>query len=81
MSFVLAVVQGGVSGYFGGVVDELVQLTVDFLISIPQLPLWMALSAALPRDWPVLRTYFAITIILSIVGWTSLARVVRVKLL
>ena len=54
---------------------------VDFLISIPQLPLWMALSAALPRDWPVLRTYFAITIILSIVGWTSLARVVRGKLL
>ena len=81
LSFVLGVVLGGISGYFGGVVDEIVQRTVDFLISIPQLPLWMALSAALPRDWPVLRTYFAITIILSIVGWTSLARVVRGKLL
>ena len=81
LSFVLGVALGGISGYFGGVVDEIVQRTVDFLISIPQLPLWMALSAALPRDWPVLRTYFAITIILSIVGWTSLARVVRGKLL
>jgi peptide/nickel transport system permease protein len=81
LSFVLGVVLGGISGYFGGVVDEIIQRMVDFLISIPQLPLWMALSAALPRDWPVLRTYFAITIILSIVGWTSLARVVRGKLL
>ena len=81
LSFFLGVVLGGISGYFGGVVDEIVQRMVDFLISIPQLPLWMALSAALPRDWPVLRTYFAITIILSIVGWTSLARVVRGKLL
>jgi peptide/nickel transport system permease protein len=81
LSFVLGVVLGGLSGYFGGVVDEVIQRTVDFLISIPQLPLWMALSAALPRDWPVLKTYFAITVILSVVGWTELARVVRGKLL
>ncbi len=81
LSLVLGVVLGGVSGYFGGVIDEVIQRIIDFLISMPALPLWMALSAALPRDWPVLRTYFAITIILSILGWTGLARVVRGKLL
>ncbi len=81
LSLILGVVLGGISGYFGGVTDEIIQRLIDFLISIPALPLWMALSAALPRDWPVLRTYFAITIILSILGWTGLARVVRGKLL
>lgn len=81
LSFFLGVVLGGISGYFGGIVDELIQRTIDLLISIPQLPLWMALSASLPRDWPTLQTYFAITIILSIIGWTGLARVVRGKLL
>ncbi|MBV7337319.1 ABC transporter permease [Chloroflexi bacterium TSY] len=81
LSFILGVVLGGISGYFGGIVDEAIQRLIDFLISIPQLPLWMALSAALPRDWPVLQTYFAITIILSVIGWTGLARVVRGKLL
>lgn len=81
LSLVLGVVLGGISGYFGGLVDELIQRLIDFLISIPSLPLWMALSAALPRDWPVLKTYFAITIILSVLGWTGLARVVRGKLL
>lgn len=81
ISFVLGVALGGISGYFGGMVDEIIQRAIDFLISIPQLPLWMALSAALPRDWPVLKTYFAITIILSVIGWTGLARVVRGKLL
>lgn len=81
LSLVLGIVLGGVSGYFGGVTDEIIQRLIDFLLSIPSLPLWMALSASLPRDWPVLRTYFAITIILSILGWTGLARVVRGKLL
>ncbi|HRJ41835.1 MAG: ABC transporter permease [Caldilineaceae bacterium] len=81
LSFVLGIVLGGISGYFGGLVDEVIQRIIDFLISIPQLPLWMALSAALPRNWPVLKTYFAITIILSVIGWTGLARVVRGKLL
>ncbi|MCC6169034.1 MAG: ABC transporter permease [Caldilineaceae bacterium] len=81
LSFLLGVILGGLSGYFGGVVDEVIQRLIDFLISIPQLPFWMALSAALPRDWPVLRTYFAITLILSIVSWSGLARVVRGKLL
>lgn len=81
LSFFLGIVLGGISGYFGGIVDEIIQRMIDLLISIPQLPLWMALSASLPRDWPTLQTYFAITIILSIIGWTGLARVVRGKLL
>lgn len=72
---------GGVSGYFGGTTDEIIQRTIDFLQSIPTIPLWMTLSAAVPRSWPVTKTYFAITIILSVVGWTGLARVVRGKLL
>ena len=72
---------GGISGYFGGVVDEIIQRAIDFLVSIPTIPLWMALSAAIPQDWPVVKTYFAITIILSFVGWGGLARVVRGKLL
>ncbi|GAB4557287.1 MAG: ABC transporter permease [Anaerolineae bacterium] len=81
LSFLLGVILGGISGYMGGVVDDIIQRLIDFLISIPSLPLWMALSAALPRDWPILRTYFAITIILSVLGWAGLARVVRGKIL
>ncbi len=81
LSLVFGIVLGGISGYFGGLIDEVIQRLIDFLISIPQIPLWMALAAALPRDWPILRTYFAITVILSIVGWTGLGRVVRGKLL
>ncbi len=81
LSLVLGIVLGGISGYFGGLTDEIIQRIIDFLLSIPSLPLWMALSASLPRDWPVLKTYFAITIILSVLGWTGLARVVRGKLL
>ncbi len=81
LSFVLGLILGGISGYFGGVVDEVIQRVIDFLISIPTIPLWMALSAAVPRNWSVIKTYFAITIILSLVGWCGLARVVRGKLL
>ena len=54
---------------------------IDVLLSIPTIPLWMALAAAIPRDWTVLQTYFAITMVLAIVGWAGLARVVRGKLL
>lgn len=81
LSFVLGVVLGGISGYFGGLVDDAIQRVIDFLLAIPGLPLWMTLSAALPRDWPVLKMYFAITIILSVLGWCGLARVVRGKIL
>ncbi|WP_318241475.1 ABC transporter permease [Cellulomonas avistercoris] len=81
ISFVLGVVLGGVSGYFGGRVDAVVQRTIDFIISIPLIPLWMALSAAIPRSWSGIQTYLAITVILSLVGWTNLARVVRGKVM
>ena len=80
-SFVLGCMLGGISGYFGGTADMMIQRVVEFLISIPTIPLWMALSAALPPDWSSLKTYFGITIILSIVGWCGLARVVRGKFL
>ena len=81
ISFLLGIILGGISGYLGGTFDEIIQRTIDFLMSIPSIPLWMALSAAVPRDWPVTKTYFTITIILSIIGWCGLARVVRGKLL
>jgi peptide/nickel transport system permease protein len=81
LSFVLGIVLGGISGYFGGVVDDAIQRVIDFLLAIPGLPLWMTLAAALPRNWPVLKMYFAITVILSILGWCGLARVVRGKIL
>lgn len=81
ISFIIGLVLGGISGYFGGIIDNIIQRIIDFLISIPTLPLWMALSAAMPRTWSVVQMYFAITVIFSIIGWTSLARVVRGKLL
>ena len=81
LSFVLGLLIGGFSGYFGGLVDEIIQRMIDLLVSIPQLPLWMALAAAVPRDWNSIQSYFAITIVLSIVGWAGLARTVRGRLL
>ena len=81
INFVLGLLLGGLSGYIGGLADRIIQRVIDLLISIPTLPLWMALAASLPRDWPPLRTYFGIVIVLSLIGWTGLARVVRGKLL
>jgi peptide/nickel transport system permease protein len=81
LAFFLGLFLGGIAGFFGGVVDEIVMRIIDVLISLPTIPLWMSLAAALPQDWPQLKTYFYVTIILSIVGWTSLARTVRGKLL
>ena len=81
ISFVLGCLLGGVSGYFGGAVDMLVQRVIEFLQALPSIPLWMALAAAVPLNWPPLRIYFMITVILSFVGWTELARVVRGKIL
>lgn len=77
ISFVLGCVLGGISGYFGGKADMLIQRIIEFLSSIPQIPLWMGLAAAIPRSWPALRVYFMIIVILSTIGWTGLARVVR----
>ena len=81
VAFVLGVIFGGISGYYGGVVDEAIQRVIEFLLSIPNIPLWIALSATLPHDWGILRIYFAITIILALQSWTGLARVVRGKLI
>jgi peptide/nickel transport system permease protein len=81
ISFVLGLILGGVSGYFGGVIDEAIMRVIDVLTSIPQIPLWMSLAAAIPQEWPQLRIYFLTTIILSILGWTGLARVVRGRML
>lgn len=81
LSFILGCLLGGISGYFGGTIDMIVQRVIEFLISIPTIPLWMCLSAALPPHWSPIRVYFGITIILSTIGWCGLARVVRGKLL
>ncbi len=81
ISFILGIILGGISGYYGGVSDMIIQRIIEFLISIPTIPLWMALSAALPPRWTPIKVYFGITVILSIVGWCGLARVVRGKLL
>ena len=81
LSLVIGVVLGGVSGYYGGTIDTVIQRVIEFIRTIPSIPLWMALSAALPRDWPVTRVYLGITIILSLVGWTWMARVVRGRFL
>lgn len=81
ISFVLGLLLGGVSGFFGGVVDEVIQRIIEVITTLPTIPLWMALAAALPREWPQLRIYFATTLILSILGWTGLARTVRGRLL
>ena len=79
ISFVLGILLGGISGYFGGWIDGVIQRIIEVLSAIPSIPLWMALSAAIPPDIPVASMYLYITIILSFIGWTGLARVVRGK--
>ena len=81
MSFVLGVTLGGISGYFSGVPDLVIQRLIEILTSIPSLPLWMALAVAIPLNWPITRVYFFITVILSLVSWPGLAREVRGKFL
>jgi peptide/nickel transport system permease protein len=81
ISFVLGIVIGGVAGYFGGWVDNLAQRTIEVLRSLPELPLWLALSAALPLTWSPVAVYFGITLILALLDWPGLARAVRSKLL
>ena len=81
LSLLLGIVLGGISGYFGGKIDVVIQRVIEFIRTIPTIPLYMTLSAALPVTWPVEWTYFGITIILALVGWTYLARVVRGRFL
>jgi peptide/nickel transport system permease protein len=81
LSLALGVVLGGISGYYGGKADIIIQRVIEFIRTIPTIPLYMTLSAALPRDWPVERIYFGITMIIALVGWTWMARVVRGRFL
>lgn len=81
LSFVLGIIIGGVAGYYGGIVDSIVQRMIEILRSFPELPLWMALSAILPVTWSPLLVFFGITLILAVLDWTGLARAVRSKLL
>jgi len=80
-SFVMGISLGGLAGYIGGVFDAVILVVIDLLQTIPQLPLWMTLSAAVPREIPVVQRYFMMTVVLSFLGWTGLARVVRGRLL
>ncbi|NJN97153.1 MAG: ABC transporter permease [Anaerolineales bacterium] len=81
LSLVLGVALGGISGYYGGMSDTVIQRIIEILRSMPTIPLWMGLAAALPSTWSVNQIYFAITIIISLLGWTELARVVRGRFL
>lgn len=81
VTFVLGTFLGGLSGYFGGLVDNIIQRVIEFLRAIPQLPLWMTLASIVPKEWPPIQIYFAITLILALLNWVGLARVVRGKLL
>jgi peptide/nickel transport system permease protein len=81
LSLILGILLGGISGYLGGFVDTVIQRLIEILRSLPTIPLWMGLAAALPQDWSIVKIYFAITIILSLFGWTILARVVRGRFL
>ena len=81
VSLILGILFGGLSGFYGGALDNAIQRMIEFIRSVPEIPLIMGLAAALPADWPVIRLYFGITIVLSMVGWTGLARVVRGRFL
>lgn len=81
ISFFLGCIIGGISGYYGGIVDTIIQRIIEFIISIPKIPLWIALAAALPPQWSSTEVYFGITFVLATVGWTTLARAIRGKML
>jgi peptide/nickel transport system permease protein len=81
LSFALGLTLGSISGFYGGAVDNFIQRTIEVIQSFPNIPLWMALAAALPSTWSPLQIYFGITVVLSLIGWTGLARQVRGKIL
>jgi peptide/nickel transport system permease protein len=81
VSFLIGITLGGISGYYGGWIDNVIQRFIEMVRSFPELPLWMALSAALPVNWSPVLVYFGITIILGLLDWPGLARAVRSKLL
>lgn len=81
LSLILGIILGGISGYYGGLPDLIIQRIIEFLRSLPAIPLWLTLAAVLPPHWSSLRIYFGITVILSLIGWTGIARVVRGRFL
>ncbi len=81
LTIILGSILGTISGYFGGIVDMVMQRVVELLMSFPDVALWAALAAALPPDWSTVKRFLAISVILSLIGWTSLARQVRAKVL
>jgi peptide/nickel transport system permease protein len=81
VSFFIGLLLGGISGFYGGAVDNVIQRVIEMLRSIPTIPLWMGLAAALPSSWSSLQVFFGITVLLSLIGWTDLARVVRGRFL
>ena len=81
VSFILGITIGGLAGYYGGWVDNIVQRMIEVLQSIPSIPLWLALAAIMPVTWSPVLVYFGITIILGLLDWTGMARAVRSKLL
>ena len=81
VSLLLGILLGGLSGFYGGTIDNIIQRCIEFVRSIPEIPLIMGLGAALPANWSVVKLYFGITLVLSFIGWTGLARVVRGRFL
>jgi peptide/nickel transport system permease protein len=81
LSLTLGLILGGLSGLVGGWVDNLIQRLIEILKSIPDIPLWMALATTVPARWDPVVVYFMITVILSLLGWTQMARVVRGRFL
>ncbi len=81
LTFFLGIFLGGISGYYGGKIDLVIQRVAEILQSMPKIPLWLALAAAIPKDWTSLQVYFGMTMILACMGWTGLCRTVRGKLL
>ena len=81
ISLFLGVLFGGISGYKGGWTDSFIQRLIEFLRAMPTIPVWLSLGAAIPQDWSVIKVYFAILIIISLIGWTTLAREVRGRFL
>ena len=81
LSTILGVLLGGISGYFGGWLDMVIQRAIELLQSLPTIPIWLMMTAALPQDWRPERVFLAITIILALIGWTTLAREIRGRFL
>ena len=81
LSLIIGVAVGAVSGYYGGFIDSLIQRAIELLRSFPRIPLWLALSMVLPPQWSSVKVYFGIVTVLSLIGWTSVARVVRGQIL